>query len=67
MEDNIWVRILLTGIGFFAILGSLFNWDFFFESKKATTFVKFFGRNGARVFYSILGIIIISMSAFFIK
>ena len=50
--------IISIGGGAFAILASIFNWDFFFESKKAKIFLKLFGRNGARIFYSILGILL---------
>jgi len=66
MEENFWIRIFLIVAGTFAILGSLLNWDSFFGNRKAQTFVKLLGRKGARIFYFALGIIIISLSAFFI-
>ena len=39
--------------GSFAIMGSIFNWDFFFENKKSFINTAF-GRNGARIFYVFL-------------
>ena len=42
-------------IGLFPIAASIRNWDFFFENSKAQIFVDLFGRNGARIFYLILG------------
>ena len=41
--------------GSFAIMGSIFNWDFFFENKKSFINTAF-GRNGARIFYVFLGL-----------
>lgn len=62
MEENFWIKIFLIASGIFAMLGSILNWDFFFESRKAKTFVNILGRKGARIFYLILGIVVISMS-----
>jgi hypothetical protein len=57
MENNdIFVVVFSILAGAFAILASAFNWNFFFESRKATIFVSMFGRNGSRVFYSVLGL-----------
>lgn len=44
--------------GLFAILGAIKNWDFFMNNRKAYIWVKLFGRNGARIFYGILGFVI---------
>jgi hypothetical protein len=41
--------------GAFAICGAVFDWDFFMNSRKAALLVRFLGRNGARVFYGLLG------------
>ena len=42
-------------IGVFAVIGAVCDWSWFFESHKAKSFVKLFGRGGARVFYVLLG------------
>ena len=44
--------------GLFSILGAVINWDFFMNNRKAYIWVKLFGRNGARIFYGILGFVI---------
>ena len=44
--------------GLFSILGAVKNWDFFMNNRKAYICVKLFGRNGARIFYGILGFVI---------
>ncbi len=41
--------------GLFALCAGLFNWDFFLNARKARAFVSLLGRNGARVFYGLLG------------
>lgn len=46
---------LLVGTGAFGIVGAAMDWNWFMESRKAQLWVRLFGRNGARVFYAILG------------
>lgn len=54
MRDAIpWV---LVAVGAFSILGAWQDWDWFMNSRKAQLWVRLFGRNGARVFYAILGV-----------
>ncbi len=55
------IFILIFGIlaGGFCIAGSVFNWDFFFNTRKASGVAKVFGRTGARIFYVIIGLICI--------
>jgi len=50
--------IIAVGAGSFSIAASIFNWDFFFESRKAKYVLKFFGRQGARIFYIVLGLVL---------
>ena len=57
--------------GIFALAGtvslvvSLLNWDTCVPTGNAQTIVRNVGRNRARLFYGILGIIIIGMAIFF--
>ena len=51
--------------GIVSLLASLLIWDWFFTTLNAQTFVRNVGRNRARLFYGILGIIIIGMAIFF--
>ena len=41
--------------GLFSIAGAVFNWDFFFNARKARPIVNLIGRTGARIFYGVLG------------
>ena len=50
--------IFFVLVGLFSILGAVKNWDFFMNNRKAYIWVKLFGRNGARIFYGILGFVI---------
>lgn len=47
--------LLIVAAGIFCVSGAVFDWNFFMNSSKAWIFVKLFGRNGARVFYVLLG------------
>ena len=53
--------LLIVGAGIFSICGAAFDWDFFINSRKAQFFVAILGRNGARIFYGILGLAIAVM------
>ena len=51
--------LILVAAGLISICGAAFDWDFFINSRKAQFFVSILGRTGARVFYAILGLVII--------
>ena len=57
------IGLLLIAGGAFAICGAIFDWDFFFNNYKARPIVALFGRNGARGFYFLLGMVIIVLGA----
>ncbi len=57
MKDPFGLLLVLAGL--FAIAGSLFDWDLLMNNRKARIFVKMLGRNGARIFYCILGLAIV--------
>jgi len=57
-EDLIVLIIVFAG-GLFSILASVLNWNFFFENRRANIFVKILGRNGARIFYFLLGLFLL--------
>lgn len=56
MSETSFIAILLFAVGLFSLIGSLLNWDFFYNHRKARRFVNVLGRTGARIFYAILGI-----------
>lgn len=49
------ILILFIALGAFSIVAALFNFDWYFETSGATTFVRWLGRKGARIFYALLG------------
>ena len=63
---NIAFMIIMALGGIFSICGAIFNWDFFFENYKARPVVKLIGRNGARVFYVLVGLFCIFCGIMFV-
>jgi hypothetical protein len=57
--ENILFTLVLVLSGLFSLVASICNWNFFFENRKAYLFVKLFGRNGARIFYGLLGLALV--------
>ena len=49
----------VCAIGVWVIAAAIFDWDWFFKGNKAKFFVDALGRNGARVFYGVLGAVIL--------
>jgi hypothetical protein len=64
--ENILFTLVMVLAGLFSLIASICNWNFFFENRRAYLFVKLFGRNGARIFYSLLGLALI-IGGFVIK
>ncbi|MFK7768456.1 MAG: immunity 17 family protein [Mariniblastus sp.] len=58
--DN-WLGPLLILSGLFSIAGAALDWNWFMNNSKAWLFTKLFGRNGARVCYILLGLILVAM------
>lgn len=56
MDETTIALIICFGAGILSIIASILNWNWFFENRRAYIFVKMFGRKGARVFYSLLGL-----------
>ncbi len=60
---QIWFCVIMMAlVGVYCLCAAFFNWNWFFENRRARGLVMVFGRNGARIFYGILGILIIVMS-----
>ena len=51
--------------GTFTMLGAIFNWDFFMNSGKAKFWVKILTRNGARIFFGLLGLALFALGVAF--
>ena len=50
------ILVLFIALGLFSIVSAIFNLDWYFKTSGAMTFVNWFGRGGARVFYALLGV-----------
>ena len=50
--------IVIVLIGVMLIVGSYFNWNWFMKMWKDVDWVEALGRNGARVLYSIIGLLV---------
>jgi predicted membrane protein len=50
--------LFTSAAGIFTVFCAYKDYDWFMKSSKAVIFVFLFGRNGARVFYIVLGIIL---------
>lgn len=59
------VQTIFALAGTVSLLAALLDWDWFFTSRNAQPIVRNVGRRRARLFYGILGIIIIGMAVFF--
>jgi hypothetical protein len=58
-------RILVTLVGAFCLISSITNWDWFFNNPRAAFIAKVFrGRNGARLFYLMLGLLLLYIGIF---
>lgn len=53
--------ILFILAGTFSVLASVKNWDWYFNNRKAQPFVRIFGRTGARIFYTLIGVMIMGI------
>ena len=53
------IGLLLVAFGAFAIAGAVMDCDFFMNARKARLVVALIGRTGARVFYGLLGSLVL--------
>ncbi len=64
-----WGHFVVQGLFFLAgivsVLASLLNWNWFFNARNSQLIVRNVGRNRARLFYGVLGFILMSMAVFF--
>lgn len=55
------MAVVVMLIGLFPICGAIFNWEWFFSNYKARGIVNIFGRTGARIFYVIIGLLLMGI------
>ncbi len=54
--------LFFVGVGVFALAGSICNWDWFMNARKARFMVAILTRNGARIFYALLGLALLPLA-----
>ena len=59
------VQGIFVVAGIISLLAAVFDWEWFFTARHKQFAVKCVGRKRARLFYGVLGIILIGMSVFF--
>ncbi len=52
---------LIIFLGAFSLFCAVMNFDWFMESRRARIFVGMFGRDGARIFYGLLGLALMGL------
>lgn len=54
------ILFLFIALGVFSVTAAAFNFEWYFQTSGAMTFVNKFGRKGARIFYALLGAALIA-------
>jgi len=57
--SDAFVGAVSVAIGLWALGSSVFNWESSYRLSKARWFEKRYGRGGARMFYAVLGILML--------
>ena len=65
MSPQYFVQGLFALAGIVSILAAVLNWDWFFNTQNVQFIVKNVGRKRARLFYGILGLILVATAIFF--
>ena len=59
------IQALFVLVGLLALLSALFNWDWFFTAQNTQFVVANVGRKQARLFYAVIGVLMIATGVFF--
>lgn len=59
------IQGIFVMVGLLAIFASLFNWDWFFKAQNTQFIVHNVGRKQARLFYALLGMLMIATAIYF--
>ncbi|EJX07016.1 hypothetical protein, membrane [gut metagenome] len=65
MEMHYVIQGIFVGVGLFTLLAALCNWDWFFTSHNSQFIVSNVGRPRARVFYAVLGGLMMGTGIYF--
>lgn len=65
MTTHYIIQAIFVIVGLLAILAALFNWDWFFNARNSQFIVGNVGRSRARVFYALLGCMMMATGIYF--
>lgn len=65
MGAQYFVQALFAIAGLLSLLAAICNWDWFFTAQNAQFVVRNVGRKKARLFYGLIGILMLGMAAYF--
>ena len=65
MAMHYFIQSIFVIIGSLSVLASIFNWDWFFTAQNTQFIVNNVGRKRARLFYLVLGIMMIDTACYF--
>ena len=51
--------VLILLVGLFVMASAVKNWDWYFNHRRACFIAMIFGRQGARIFYGIIGVVLV--------
>ncbi len=60
------VQGIFATAGILSLLAAILDWEWFFTARNTRFIVQNVGRRQARLFYGVLGVILIGMSLFFL-
>ena len=65
MGAHYFVQALFAVAGILSLLASVFNWNWFFTAQNAQFIVRNVGRKRARLFYGLVGLIMLGLAFYF--
>ena len=63
IDADIFVGVVTIGLGIFLASVAIFNWEWYYQLRKARWVESLCGRAGARVFHVLLGLALIVLGA----
>lgn len=59
------IQSIFVLVGLLSVLAALFNWNWFFTTRNTQFIVNSAGRQRARLFYAVLGLLMIATGVYF--
>ena len=54
------IQTIFVLVGLFSVMAALFNWNWFFTAENSQLIVSNLGRGRARLFYAVIGLLMIA-------